>query len=202
MCDDAAFQSSVLDHILENHGGELFLEPELEIQPTLDFIGTTPFKLSTPFASVALKITTQVLASCENVVPGAFKQFSNNLVSSLRKCIPSAAQGIPSKVQRQHMWSNYHHLISSKPFQDSWALFLKEMGTQSSPTLYQFVTMQLMDVLIKQQFPLPVEPGTHCFVPELSTAEDIGVGSKFEVERPCCAARSAAKKMKNDFRRA
>ena len=70
------------------------------------------------------------------------------------------------------MWSNYHHLISSKPFQDSWALFLKEMGTQSSPTLYQFVTMQLMDVLIKQQFPLPAEPGTHCFVPELSTAEE------------------------------
>ena len=30
----------------------------------------------------------------------------------------------------------------------------------------------------------------------------IGVGRKFEVERPCCAARSAAKKMKNDFRRA
>ena len=46
------------------------------------------------------------------------------------------------------------------------------MGTQSSPTLYQFVTMQLMDVLIKQQFPLPAEPGTHCFVPELSTAEE------------------------------
>ena len=112
------------------------------------------------------------MASCENVVPGVFKQFSNNLVSNLRKCIPSAARGIPNKVQRQHMWSNYHHLISSEPFQDSWALFLKEMGTQSSPTLYQFVTMQLMDVLIKQQFPLPAEPGTHCFVPELSTAEE------------------------------
>ena len=106
------------------------------------------------------------MASYENVVPGVFKQFSNKLASSLRKCIPSAAQG---KVQR---WSTYHHLISSKQFQDGWALFLKEMGTQSSPTLYQFVTMQLMDVLIKQQFQLPAEPGTHCFVPKLSTAEE------------------------------
>ena len=27
----------------------------------------------------------------------------------------------------------------------------------------------------------------------------IGVGSKFEVQRPCCAARRAAKKMKSNF---
>ena len=29
LCDAAALQSSVLDHILEHHRGELFLEPEL-----------------------------------------------------------------------------------------------------------------------------------------------------------------------------
>ena len=39
--------------------------------------------------------------------------------------------------------------------------------------------------------------GTHGTCPMLSRY--IGVGSKFEVERPCCAARSAAKKMESNF---
>ena len=35
LCDDATLQSSVLDHILENHRGELFLEPELDTNQLL-----------------------------------------------------------------------------------------------------------------------------------------------------------------------
>ena len=30
LCDTAALQCSVLDHILDHHGEELFLEPELD----------------------------------------------------------------------------------------------------------------------------------------------------------------------------
>ena len=33
----------------------------------------------------------------------------------------------------------------------------------------------------------------------LSMPHDIGVGSKFEVQRPCCVARSAAKRMEIYF---
>ena len=35
LCDDATLQSSVLEHILENHGGELFLELELDTNQLL-----------------------------------------------------------------------------------------------------------------------------------------------------------------------
>ena len=98
------------------------------------------FKLPTPFASDALKAATKVVASCEDVVPAVFVQFSGKLVSSLRWCIPRV-QGSISKVQRQKMWSNYHSLISSKEFQESWKLFLERMGTATSPSLYQFVTI-------------------------------------------------------------
>ena len=36
--DDATLQSSVLDHILQNHGGELFLEPELDTNQLLTLL--------------------------------------------------------------------------------------------------------------------------------------------------------------------
>ena len=91
------------------------------------------FKLPTPFASDALKAATKV-------VPAVFVQFSDKLVSSLRWCIPRV-QGSISKVQWQKMWSNYHSLISSKEFQESWKIFLERMGTATSPSLYQFVTI-------------------------------------------------------------
>ena len=38
LCDDATLQSSVLDHILENHGGKLFLEPELDTNQLLTLL--------------------------------------------------------------------------------------------------------------------------------------------------------------------
>ena len=38
LCDDATLQSSVLDHILANHGGELFLEPELDTNQLLTLL--------------------------------------------------------------------------------------------------------------------------------------------------------------------
>ena len=129
------------------------------------------FKLPTSFASDALKAATKIVASCENVVPAVFVKFSDTLDRSLRQCIPRA-QGTLSKVQRQNMWSNYHCLISSKQFQESWRMFLKGMGTASSPSVYQFVTMQLMDALIKHQLPLPAGPGIHGFTPELTTVEE------------------------------
>ena len=128
--------------------------------------------MSTSFASDAFKSATKIVASCENDVPAVFVQFSYKLVSSLKQCIPSTTEGTLGKVQRQNMWSKYHRLISSKQFQEIWSTFLKEMGTKSSPCLYQFVTMQLMDVLIKQLLPLPAGPDTRSFLPELTTVEE------------------------------
>ena len=37
-CDAAALQSSVLDHILEHHKAELFLEPELDVGQLLTLL--------------------------------------------------------------------------------------------------------------------------------------------------------------------
>ena len=76
------------------------------------------FKLKTGFTSYVLSSATTILSQCENAV---FLEFSNQLVSSLQKCIPrpNAKQSI-SKVQRQNMWSDYHHLISSQEFKALW----------------------------------------------------------------------------------
>ena len=47
------------------------------------------------------------------------------------------------------------------------------MGTATSPSLYQFVTMQLMDALIKLHLPLPAGQSNHGqFAPELTTVEE------------------------------
>lgn len=129
------------------------------------------FKLKTGFTSYVLSSATTILSQCENAV---FLEFSNQLVSSLQKCIPrpNAKQSI-SKVQRQNMWSDYHHLISSQEFKDSWTAFLKKMGTNSHPSLYQFVTTKLMDSLIMQQLPIPgVSFNTPGLAPELTTVEE------------------------------
>ena len=74
------------------------------------------FKLKTGFTSYVLSSATTILSHCESAV---FLEFSNQLVSSLQKCIPrpNAKQSI-SKVQRQNMWSDYHHLISSQEFKE------------------------------------------------------------------------------------
>ena len=38
LCDAAALQSTVLDHILEHHRGELLLEPELDVNQLLTLL--------------------------------------------------------------------------------------------------------------------------------------------------------------------
>ena len=130
------------------------------------------FKLKTGFTSYILSSATTILSQCGSAV---FVEFSNQLVSSLQKCIPRACakEGTISKVQRRNMWSDYHHLISCKEFKENWTAFLKEMGINSHPLLYQFVTMKLMDSLIMQQLPLPcASSSTPSLGPELTTVEE------------------------------
>ena len=130
------------------------------------------FKLKTGFTSYVLSSATTILSRYESAV---FVEFSNQLVSSLQKCIPRACakEGTINKVQRKNMWSDYHHLISSKEFKENGTAFLKEMRINSHFSLYQFISMKLMDSLIMQQLPLPCASSSNPSLgPELTTVEE------------------------------
>ena len=55
------------------------------------------------------------------------------------------------------MWECYYKLHSSKEFVTRWAQFLQaSVGTEACLIFYQFVTDTIMEVLIKEHFPLEV----------------------------------------------
>ena len=159
-------QNSFYSAILNTYAAKLATEAFEEV------LKDDSFKLKTGFTSYVLSGATTILSRYESVV---FVEFSNQLVSSLQKCIPRACakEGTISKVQRKNMWSDYHHLISSKEFEENWTAFLKEMGINSHFSLYQFISMKLMDSLIMQQLPLPCASSiTPSLGPELTTVEE------------------------------
>ena len=55
------------------------------------------------------------------------------------------------------MWEHYYKLRSCEDFVIRWAQFLQvSVGTKACPIFYQFVTDSIMEVLIKEHFPLEV----------------------------------------------
>lgn len=64
------------------------------------------------------------------------------------------------------MWENYFKLRSSDSFKTSWkSLLQRTIGLSACPVFYQFVTDELMEVLIKEKFVPP------CGTADMSTLE-------------------------------
>ena len=96
-----------------------------------------------------------------------------SLSAVFKSVFPDQMPNNQSAKYKDKTCSDYHHLISSQEFKDSWTAFLKKMGTNSHPSLYQFVTTKLMDSLIMKQLPIPgVSFSTPSLAPELTTVEE------------------------------
>ena len=113
------------------------------------------FQLPTPLAEKALKSAERLLewlSDAENKEAASI--FASNFIGSLKSCFSTYRK---ARSGREQMWECYYKLRSSERFVTRWAQFLQaSVGTEACPIFYQFVTDSIMEVLIKEHFPLEV----------------------------------------------
>lgn len=86
----------------------------------------------------------------------AWIDFADGLLYSLSGCFQQpGSRTTRVQVQRERMWEPYHKLRSSQSYKDYWAKFLhNSINHDACPIFYQFVGDAIMEMLIKQRFPL------------------------------------------------
>ena len=78
--------------------------------------------------------------------------FASNFIGSLNSCFSTYRT---ARSAREQMWERYYKLRSSEGFVTRWAEFLQaSVGSEACPIFYQFVTDSIMEVLIKEHFPI------------------------------------------------
>ena len=111
------------------------------------------FQLPTPLAEKALKCAERLLewlSEPEN--KEAASVFGSNFIGSLNSCFSTYCT---TRSARQQMWERYYKLRSSEGFVTRWAEFLQaSVGSEACPIFYQFLTDSIMEVLIKEHFPI------------------------------------------------
>ena len=86
--------------------------------------------------------------------------FAKNLVSLLQGCVvlpTSTTTSDEFHKHREKMWESYYRLRSSESFLSMWATFLRSnIGVESDPIFFQFITKAVMDELIQCACKIPV----------------------------------------------
>ena len=104
------------------------------------------FQLPTPLAEKALKCAERLLewlSEPEN--KEAASVFGSNFIGSLNSCFSTYRTARSAREQ----------MCSSEGFVTRWAEFLQaSVGSEACPIFYQFVTDSIMEVLIKEHFPI------------------------------------------------
>ena len=113
------------------------------------------FQLPTPLAKRAVRTAEMLLewlSDTANELPST--AFASSFVDSLNTCFqPFTVKTVRSG--REKMWENYYKLRSSDNFKTKWTTFLNDsVGSVACPIFYQYVTDCIMEVLIKQYFPV------------------------------------------------
>ena len=112
------------------------------------------FHLPTPQASESLQAALDMLEWCqEDSNQEKASLFSQTLVGHLQKCLPS-------ELDQEKMWRQFHLFRSSKDHFILWDQFLKTSIRKGGPIFFQYVTVNMFKKLIKQQFPVPAQEGT------------------------------------------
>lgn len=77
--------------------------------------------------------------------------FAKELVTLLQDCIVLPTSTTTSDKHREEMWTSYYNLRSSDSFLSMLSNFLKSnIGLESDPIFFQFITKAIMDNLIQR----------------------------------------------------
>ncbi|XP_065892013.1 uncharacterized protein [Dysidea avara] len=87
------------------------------------------------------------------------KGFCRWLVTSLMAIVDKSKHAT-TRVDKEKLWIGYHQLTSSLPFNDKWKRFLMQVKVQATPLLYQHITDQVFESIIKRSFTVPVTEPT------------------------------------------
>lgn len=115
------------------------------------------FQLSSPQAKAAHNTASTLLSWIQE--PSNLKQlglFSVNIILQLRTCFVKTKT---QQLKRAKMWGLYHKLRTSSSFKTQWTTFsMKAIGENPPVGFYQFVTHEVFKKMIKEEFPINVEP--------------------------------------------
>ena len=105
--------------------------------------------LQSPQALAALSTASKLLEWADDSSNQAdLKTFSKKLVEALKKCVPDKK----SRTQREKMWSNFHTLRVSHPFQELWHNFLDLCCLVKHPIFFQRVSDLMFQEIIAREF--------------------------------------------------
>ena len=107
-------------------------------------IPTAEAKLCLEISRSLLELFSQNTVSCHT--------HSVWLVAELNGVITQAKKRRSDLLNQEKLWSTYYQLLTSKTFQQKWEKFLSTVKLPQEPLLYQYVTAETFELLIKEKF--------------------------------------------------
>jgi len=124
--------------------------PLLLLQEVLTIIeNDDSFAIPTKEAKSCLEIARSMAKILQQASPSS-KEFSCWLVGKLENIVLKAKKRGSSVLNDERLWSMYHQLSISKSFQETWEKYLSSHNLKKEPMLYQHITDELFDLLIKE----------------------------------------------------
>ena len=82
--------------------------------------------------------------------------FATTLLQSLRLCCTHPRK-VTYHTLKERMWEKYYKLCATEGFRGQWATLINNIGFQPTPIFYQYVTDVVMEIVIKEIFPVDSE---------------------------------------------
>jgi len=112
------------------------------------------FTLPTEECKRCLVIATSLAEVCRQRSPNCCKH-AKWLVDQLNKLIDKAKKRGSQLLNEEKLWRTYHQFRISDSFEQTWEMFLDNHKLAKEPLVYQHITDQTFELLIKKKVPIP-----------------------------------------------
>ena len=112
------------------------------------------FTLPTEECKRCLVMATSLAEVCHQRSPSCCKH-AKWLINQLNKLIDKAIKQGSQLLNEEKLWSTYYQLRISNSFEQTWEMFLDNHKLPKEPMLYQHITDQTFEILIKKKVPIP-----------------------------------------------
>ena len=128
---------------------------QLLIQATSSALSDKGFNLPTERAQKARLCAEKFLdwAKTHQAEAGSF---ATTRLHSLRLCCTHPRK-VTYHTLKEHMWEKYYKLCATEGFRGQWATLISNIGFQPTPIFYQYVIDAMMEIVIKEIFPVDSE---------------------------------------------
>lgn len=114
------------------------------------------FTLPTQQSKLCLEMARSLLELCRHGSPSS-QAHANWLVNQLNTVICKAKKRGSELLNEERLWSTYHQLSISSSFQQVWERFLPAEQLPNEPLLYQYITDQVLELLLKSKLAITDE---------------------------------------------